>query len=248
MVVHKKAVNALRHMEDNCGQKEKTVVVATKVKREDRIKLELIAKAWGMNLYQLIQGLLLFLLRSFDRQSDISADHETLIKSYLHLIASQKDSFSLIQSIDASRYKTNKAVFFIERGKGERPQMISIGVNENGKMTESYNTNEILSDVLASIDYKVLDELNDEKQALGQIGIIDTIRSIVKDTHQDRMHEEINNMFVEEIDEMFSDLAIETFEELADTHYKRKHTKGIDGVNSYSVEAAKSTRDKRLLY
>ena len=233
-------------MEDSCLQKEKTVVVATKVKREDRIKLELIAKAWGMNLYQLIQGLLFFLLRSFDRQSDISADHETLIKSYLNHIASQKGSFSLIRTIDISKYNTHKAVFFIESGKKKRPQMISIGINEDGAITESYNTNEILSDVLASIDQKMLDELNDEKQALGQIGIIDTMRSIVKDTHNDSMHEEINNMFVEEIDEMFSDLAIETFEELADTYYKRKHATGIDGLCSYSAEAAKKTRDNRL--
>lgn len=231
-------------MEDSCLQKNNVVTIATKVKREDKIKLEAIAKSLGMkNLYQLFQGLLLFLLRYFDGHTAISSDHETLIKSYLNLLSAQKGSFSPIQTTKVCNYDIRKAIIFIDRKRGERPQMISIGIGKDGAMTESYNTNEIFTDVMASIDPKLLDELNDEKQSINQVSIIETLRSLLQPTQDERMHEEINKMFTDEIDEMFEDLSIETFEQIADTHYKRKHAKSVDGcgtVGNYIPEAAKS--------
>lgn len=233
-----------KDMEDSCLQKNNVVTIATKVKREDRIKLEAVAKSLGMkNLYQLFQGLLLFLLRYFDSHCAISIEHQKMVQSYLSLVETLKGSFTPIQATSQPIYTIKKGILFVERRRGERPQMISVGIGDNGAMTESYNTNEILADVMASIDPKLLDDLNSERGQIGVIGIIDTLRSLLEANRDERMHEEINKMFTDEIDEMFEDLSIETFEQIADTQYKRKHAKSVDGsgtTGNYIPEAAKS--------
>ena len=222
--------------------------VATKVKRKDRLKIEAIAKLFGTNLYFLYQSLLVLLLRYFDRHSDISTEHEALIESFLNLLRVQKGSFTPLQIASREICSIKKAVFFIDRKQGEHPQLLSASINEDGAMTESYNTNEILADIIASIDTKLLDDLNEKKQAVGHISIIDTLRSLLQTTQDERIHGEISKMFTEEINEIFEDLSIETFEELADTFYKRKHIKTIDGVCSHIPEAAKSKHDCRTWY
>ena len=230
-------------------QNDKVVVIASKVTKEHRDKILHIANLLGMdNLYQLLQSLLLFLLRSFDRQSDVSDEHEILLNAYLNTMISQKKAYSFMGKADLKHTCIKKAIIFVDSRKGEKPLILSITSKNNGKYTESYNSDEILKDVLSSLAPDVLIELEHEKKKNHQLTIIQALRDIIKrsQTDGDNMHDEIASLFTEEIDDLFEGLTIETFEELNDVHYKRKHKKNIDGVSSYCQEGKKVIYNKHL--
>lgn len=113
------------------GQND-TATIATKVSKENKEKLRCIAAVFGMNIYQLLQTVVLLMLRNFDRQSDVSDEHEAFIYSYLSLIASLNKSF--IPTMN--NYTIKKAIFFVVKNKNNSPQMISVGVDKKGKLTE----------------------------------------------------------------------------------------------------------------
>lgn len=226
------------------GQND-TATIATKISKDNKEKLRCIAAVFGMNIYQLLQSVILLLLRNFDKQSDVSDEHETLIYSYLSLIASTNKCFMSNRNNNTIK----KAIFFVVKNKDNSPQMISIGVNKNGKLTESYNYNEILSDVLSSIDTRLIEDLTDENRINRNLNIVDTLRNMVlskRPTIEQRMHEEIANLFKDEIEEMFDDMAPETFEEINDVFYRRKHNKKVDGGECYTREAAKKGWNKHI--
>lgn len=226
-----------------------TVSIATKVSSSNKEKLRCIAELFGMNIYQLLQTVVLLLLRSFDKQSDVSDEQEELINSYLSLIASFKNSF--MPTMD--NYKIKKAILFLVRAKNNTPQMLSIAVDGKGKLTKSYNLDEILVDVLNSIDSRLIDELTDEKRIRRNINLVDTLRNMIlskRPSIEQRMHEEIQDLFndeiKDEIDEMFNGLAPQTFEELNDVCYSRSYHKQMVDGDCFVKEAAKKGWHKQV--
>lgn len=225
------------------------VSVATKVPMNVFNKLEIMCSHLGIDSkYQLMQQLILALLKAFDSYSSISEEHEVLVRSFLTEMATQKGSFSPIQIKGIDLCKAAKAIFFVNRKKGERPQMICVSIDEKGNVNESYNTNTILIEVLSSLDPEMLNVLKDEQQSSGCTSVIDALRNII-DTNrppEQRLHSEIDELFSEEVAELFADFTVETFEEITDVHYRRKHSKGIDGVKSFIPEADKPDWNKHL--
>ncbi len=237
----KKIIN--EKIENNYNNDNKTISLVTRITKEGKGKIIKIANNFGMNQYQLLQSLLLFLLKSFDKHTDISEENDTLLKCYLNYINSQKESFIPI-SISVSKYKSiNKGIFFIEKGKGIKPQLISIYKDCKGKLTKSNNVDKIMEDVLFLLDPVIVGAIKRERKKNKNFSLLSTLHNMVMSNQDEEktIHEEINELFSEEINEIFDDLTIETFEETKDVYYKRKHAKGIDGVISYTPEARNET-------
>lgn len=193
--------------------------IATKLSRADKAKLVSIADGFGMTFYELLQALLLAMVRYFDTDSLVTYDHNAMINAFSSTMFSLKDSYSPLSIRGHERERIKNAILFVERPNKKRPQMLAVSKDGNGNLMESYNFDTMLADFLESYDPELLKLLEDERQRLDYFSIGHTMHELLMQRATqpaDKMSEEINTMF--------QDVRITSGQQInEDVYYKRKN-------------------------
>ncbi len=171
--------------------------IATKVSAEDRAKLEIIAHGFNMSVYELLQGLLLALIRYFDTASIITHEHNTMMNAFANTMFALKGSFNPLAKRDRNRESIAKAILFVERPH-KQPQLISVCKDGCGNLKESYNIETMLTDFLGAFDPETLQALKQLKEYWGYFSIAHTLHETIlksKPAPADTMREEIKAEF-----------------------------------------------------
>lgn len=113
------------------------VTIASKVSREDKRKVKIIADAFGMSFYELLQSLLLALLRYFDSGSAVTYEHHCMMNALANAMYALKGSYCPLQKKGRENRAVKGAILFVEDSPKNRPQLLSVCKNENGLMMES---------------------------------------------------------------------------------------------------------------
>lgn len=191
--------------------------VATKVSCTDKQKLLFIAQSFGMSFYELLQALLLAIIRHFDKDTAISEEFAKLMETFITTIKASRCSFNLLSIKSRHSANVNNAIFFAQTKAGVNPQVISIAKDIDGNITENYNTDQMLSDFLKSTDPQALKVLEREKKELGFFSLGQTLHEVVTKTRLKQ-----GDKISEEIKTLFDDIRIPTGEKLNDgIYYKR---------------------------
>lgn len=199
------------------------VLVATKVFKEERRRIQNIASSFNMSLYELLQSLLLAFLRYFDSGKSLSYDHNCMLNALANTIKSLKDSYNPLRLPNRDKRQMKGAIAFINDSPNRRPQLLYINQNENGQMIETYNFDEMVSDFLKCIDPDALLRLETKKKELGFFSITHTLHEVIMQ----------NTCAIDDIKtdvgDMFKDIRIPSGESLNDEiYYKRVHRKNVD--------------------
>ena len=155
--------------------------IATKVSAEDRAKLEIIAHGFNMSVYELLQGLLLALIRYFDTASIITHEHNTMMNAFANTMFALKGSFNPLAKRDRNR-----------------ESLISVCKDGCGNLKESYNIETMLTDFLGAFDPETLQALKQLKDYWGYFSIAHTLHETIlksKPAPADTMREEIKAEF-----------------------------------------------------
>lgn len=199
--------------------------VATKLSSMDKQKLSVISEKFGLNLYQLFQGMLLGLVRYFDDDSQISDQFRAMIDAFLIGIKSIAGSFNPL-ALDNGNWKRgtiSSAILFVRRKDCQQPQVLGVGKDAQGGLTGNYNTDAMLAEFLEATDMEVLRALEYIRDNLGLFSIGHTLHHIILEKRQELKDEEKSA----EIRELFSDLRITSGQQVCDdVFYKRKHNRG----------------------
>ncbi len=205
------------------------VVIASKVSKEDKQKVKIIADAFGMTFYELLQSLLLALLRYFDSGSVVTYDHHCMMNALANTMYALKGSFSPLQKKGRENRAMKGAIIFVEDSPNNRPQLLSVCKNENGLMMESLNFDKMVSDFLNCIDPDAYQRLESKKKELGYFSITHTLHEIImqRTNPEDRTRAEITGLF--------SDVRIPSGQAInEDIHYKRGYRQNVDEYTTIS--------------
>ncbi len=196
--------------------------IATKLSTTDRAKLELIAERFGMSLYELLQSLLLALVRHFDPGSNLSDRHLAMIDAFFNVIRTASISHNPIKRGDNKFEKVEGAIFFV-KAESDHPQLLAIGKDEQGELTESYNTDHMLAALLGAIEPGLCKWLEEERERNGLFSIVHTLHHLARLCHLQR-----RDTIGEEILGMFSDIRTPQGGRVNgdDIHYRRKRNEG----------------------
>ena len=152
--------------------------IATKVSAEDRAKLEIIANGFDMSVYELLQGLLLALIRYFDTSSIITHEHNTMMNAFANTMFALKDSFNPLAQRNRKKESITKAILFVERPH-KQPQLISVCKDGGGNLRESYNFETMLTDFLGAFDPDTLQVLKQLKEHWGNFSLTHTLHETI---------------------------------------------------------------------
>ena len=119
--------------------------VGTKITYSDRDKLDVIAKGMGMTLYQLLQALMLAMVRYFDAGSLITYEHNAMLNAFANTLFSLKDSYSPLSISGHERRTVNRAILLVEQPPRKQPQLMEVSKDQYGNIVESYNFDSMLS-------------------------------------------------------------------------------------------------------
>lgn len=202
-----------------------STTIATKISLADKVRLSRIADGFGLSLYELMQGLLMAMARYFDKGSVITYDGNSLLNAIGNVMFATNGSFSPMELKNRQKQHVSKAILFLQRAPGQRPQMVEVHSGTQGSMIESYNYDDMLSAFLGCIDPDGLQRLKDEAKRLGYFSITHALHELIiqraPTTTADNMRAEVQ--------ELFSDVRIVTGEQPnEETHYNRKYNKGDD--------------------
>lgn len=199
--------------------------IATKISLADKVRLWRIAEGFGMTLYELMQGLLLGMARYFDKGSTVTYEGNSLLNAIGNVIFDTKDSFSPMALKGRQQQRVCNAILFLQRGKGQRPQLMEAHADGMGNVVESYNFDTMLSAFLNCLDPDALQRLKDEAKRLGYFSITHTLHELIM---QRTANTKADNMS-DEVRELFADERIATGQKTnTDTHYKAKQNRGND--------------------
>ena len=196
--------------------------IATKISNTDKQKLCIIAQRFGLSFYELLQGLLLALVRYFDTDTPISDRSRTMLQAFTNIMFATDGSFSPLSIKGYEKECISNAILFVRRQEDQRAQILSIGKDEQGRPTESYNADKMLADFLQAYDPKTLKALEAERKKLDSFSIGHTLHElVVKRTCDpaDTMSEEISSLF----DDVRIPIGLKINE---DVYYKRKLNRG----------------------
>lgn len=197
-------------------------IIITKVPAADREKFKAIAQGLGQTLYKLVQSLALALVRYFDRDSLITYEHNTMLNAFADHFMFMSDTFNPLSFSGRQKREIEKAIVFVTTRRSNRPQVMAIGKDGKGNLTESYNIDQMLEGYLKATDPELLKVLTAEKGINGDFSLSHTLHDIVLSRAAkpaDRMEAEIK--------ELFDDVRIPTGEEInRDVFYKQKYNKG----------------------
>ena len=200
-----------------------TTTIASKITRADKQKLHAIADYLGMTFYQLVQSILMTIVRYWDRGGLLTAEHYTMIDAFATVLKSSIGSYSPISARNSESDHITGAILLVERKPGQRPQLMEVHKDSAGNFVESYNYDTMLAAFLSAIDPDCVQCLEDEARELGYFSIThalcETLLKCSVRTEKDIMRADIA--------EMFSDERITTGQKInEETHYKRKHNRG----------------------
>lgn len=204
-------------------ERNEFVTIASKVSKEDKEKIKIIADAFGMTFYELLQSLLLALLRYFDSGSLVTYDHNCMMNALANTMYALKGSFSPLRKKGRDNRVMKGAIIFVEDSPNNRPQLLSVSKNENGLMMESLNFDKMVSDFLNCIDPDAFQRLEFQKKELGYFSITHTLHEIImqRTNSEDGMKAEIK--------ELFADNRIRSGQTInEDIHYKRGYRQNVD--------------------
>ena len=153
--------------------------VATKLNTKDRDKLVSVAKRFGMSPYELLQSLLLSLLRYCDHSSDTTTETEDMMCAFFNNTIGVDQIFNPLSLSQKGNAKIVKAILFIKSPDKKGTQLISVYKNEFGNIKESYNVQDMFIDLLNTADPEVLRILNEECEYKGYFCIGQALHQIV---------------------------------------------------------------------
>lgn len=172
--------------------------IATKISHEDRNRLAAIANGFGMSMYELLQALLMAIVRYFDVGSLITYEHNAMMNAFANTIFSLKDSYSPI-SLQGNKKRTiSHAILFMEQNLCSRPQLLAIDKDTSGNLMESYNIDTMLSNFMGALDNEALQAIRREQEKQGYFSLAHTLHEIIlqrTDKPADSMSQEIESMF-----------------------------------------------------
>lgn len=200
-----------------------TTTIASKISRADKQKLHAIADYLGMTFYQLVQSILMTIVRYWDRGGLLTAEHYTMIDAFATVLKSSIGSYSPISARDSESDHIKSAILLVERKPGQRPQLLEVHKDSAGNFVESYNYDTMLAAFLSAIDPDCVQRLEDEAKELRYFSITHALCEMILKcsarTEKDIMRADIAAIF--------SDERITTGEKTnKDTHYKRKPNVG----------------------
>lgn len=183
------------------GNNSYYTVIATKVSKADKEKLNIIAKRFNMTVYELLQALLLALLRYFDTFSSVSCDHIVMLNAFFNTIFSLKGSFSPIALTGHLDRTISQAILFVNQKHSKQPQLLAINKDECGNIKESYNFDMMLSDFMKALEPEVLNVITRERDKRGYFSIVHTLHNLVLENAEkspDTISQEVSSMFTDE--------------------------------------------------
>jgi len=198
--------------------------VGTKITYSDRDKLDVIAKGMGMTLYQLLQALMLAMVRYFDAGSLITYEHNAMLNAFANTLFSLKDSYSPLSLNGHGKRTVNHAILLVEQPPMKQPQLMAVSKDQYGNLIESYNFDTMLSDFMGALDPEALQAITREQKKQGYFSIAHTLHELIL-----QRAEKPADIMSQEIADMFTDARTATGEQVnEDVHYNRKYNKGDD--------------------
>lgn len=199
------------------------VAISTKVSRVEKERVKDIASAFNMSFYELLQSLLLALLRYFDSGSLVTYDHNCMMNALANTMYAMKGSYNPLRKSGRENQCLDSAILFIGDTKKKRPQLLSVCKNEDGQMIESLNFDKMVADFLMCVDPDAFLRLESKKKELGYFSITHTLHELIM-----QRTSTTNEMKVE-IAEMFKDTRIASGQAVnEDIYYKRKRRTNVD--------------------
>lgn len=199
------------------------VTIASKVSRNDKEKIKTIASAFGMTFYELLQSLLLGMLRYFDIGRHSTYDHNCMMDALTIAMHSLKGSYCPLQKRGREKRQLKSAILFVEDSPKNRPQLLSVFKNDDGQMMESLNFDKMVADFLGCIDPDALKRLECLRNELGYFSITHTLHEIImqRTSSTDNVKADIEGMF--------KDIRIPSGQAINDdVHYQRHNRTNVD--------------------
>lgn len=207
--------------------------VGTKISYSDRDKLSVIAKGMGMTLYELLQAMMLALVRYFDTGSLITYEHNAMINAFANTMFLQKDSYSPLSIKGHEKRNVNRAILLVEQPPRKQPQLMAVSKDRYGNLIESYNFDTMLSDFMGALDPEALQAITREQKKQGYFSIAHTLHELIL-----QRAEKPADSMSQEIAAMFTDARTTTGEQVnEDVHYRRKHNRGEEYTAPTPVKA-----------
>lgn len=199
------------------------VTIASKVTKDEKAKIKTIADAFGMSFYELLQSLLLALLRYFDSDSLVTYDHNCMMNAFANTMYAMKDSYSPFGNRERDKRIIKSAILFVEESPKKSPQLLSVVRNADGKLMESWNFDKMVADFLRCVDPDCLNRLEAMKTELGYFSITHTLHEIIMQRTSS------DGGMKADIKDMFSDMRIPSGQAVnEDVKYKRGYRQNVD--------------------
>lgn len=199
------------------------VTIASKVSKEDKAKIKAIARAFDMTFYELLQSLLLGMLRYFDIGRHSTYDHNCMMDALTIAMHSIKGSYCPLQNKNRENRNIKSAILFIEDSPMNRPQLLSVCMNDDGQMMESLNFDKMVADFLGCIDPDALQRLESLRNELGYFSITHTLHEIIM--QRANSTDEVKA----DIEGMFKDIRIPSGQAVNDdVFYRKPHRTNVD--------------------
>lgn len=206
--------------------------LCTKLALTDKYKIKKIAEKFGLSFYELFQSLLVAIVRYFDAPTSISQDHYLMIDAFMNVLEATGKSFSLLNLRNKASAHVTKAIVFVEKDKAKAPQLLLVGTNDNGEITDCYNYDTMLEMMLKAIDPALLYTIQKEKEYNGYFSTLHALKCLV--ANNSISSDEIMRL---EIEEMFSDQRTESgIATSEDVYYKQKKNPTDGNFNGQTQE------------
>lgn len=199
------------------------LTIASKVSKEDKAKIKAVASLFGMSFYELLQSLLLGMLRYFDIGRNSTYEDNCMMDALFVAIRSLQGSYCPLQKKDRENRIIKGAILFVEDSPKNRPQLFSVSMDEDGQMMESLNFDKMVTDFLGCIDPDGLQRLSNLKKELGYFSVTHTLHEIIMQ-HTSSIDE--NQKYIKEL---FEDKRIPSGQAVNDdVLYQRPHRTNVD--------------------
>lgn len=211
------------------------LTIASKVSKSDKARIKAVANMLGMSFYELLQSLLLGILRYFDVSRNSTYENNCMMDALFIAIRSLQGSYSPLQKTDRESRRVKGAILFVEDSSKNRPQLLSVSINEDGQVMESLNFDTMVSDFLGCIDPDDVQRLDSIRKELGYFSITHTLHEIIMQrTSTDDEDKEY-------ILKMFDDARIPSGQAINDCiMYKRHKRQNMEGYST--IEQRKTFR------
>ena len=177
-----------------------------------------------MTLYQLLQALMLAMVRYFDAGSLITYEHNAMLNAFANTLFSLKDSYSPLSISGHERRTVNRAILLVEQPPMKQPQLMAVSKDQYGNLIESYNFDSMLSAFMGALDPEALQAITREQKKQGYFSIAHTLHELIL-----QRAEKPADIMSQEIADMFTDARTTTGEQPnEEIHYNRKYNKGDD--------------------